>query len=313
KEPDPGARPHPAGTAVEEGSRRHDDPRLQATRDDDPVRGARRRHREGHRRMHGPPSPSGVPALPAHHRPQHPQIARSASRRRQLRDPQAPQGQGLAQAPPPLPPPLHPHIGLLDQSGRTLLRPDHRRRHPPRRLPQRRRTQDRNRSLFGATQCRAQALRLDRPSRRYPPESCQRATSVRVGTLGDFAVFPFPTGGKRLYGFAEYNYVSTKSKNPDVAAKFLDFLESTPVQQAHLGEFGTISVNKDVKYTSTEPLEVAWRKIFGGYEGTFVNGDQAFPLNVTTEYWRIINEVASDSLDPKAAAGELQKFIANAK
>ena len=131
--------------------------------------------------------------------------------------------------------------------------------------------------------------------------------------LADFAVFPFPTGGKRLYGFAEYNYISSKSKNPDVAAKFLDYLESTPVQQAHLGDFGTISVNKDVKYTSTEPLEVAWRGIFGGYDGTFVNGDQAFPLNVTTEYWRIINQVATDSLDPKAAAGELQKFIANAK
>ncbi len=131
--------------------------------------------------------------------------------------------------------------------------------------------------------------------------------------LPDFAVFPFPTGGKRLYGFAEYNYVSTKSKNPDVAAKFLDYLESTPVQQAHLGEFGAISVNKDVKYTSTEPLDAAWRKIFGSYDGTFVNGDQAFPLTVTTEYWRIINQVASETLDPKAAAGELQKFIASEK
>jgi raffinose/stachyose/melibiose transport system substrate-binding protein len=131
--------------------------------------------------------------------------------------------------------------------------------------------------------------------------------------LADFAVFPFPTGGKRLYGFAEYNYISSKSKHPDVAAKFLDFLSSTPVQQAHLGEFGAISVNKDVKYTSTEPLDVAWHKIFSGYDGTFVNGDQAFPLNVTTEYWRIINQVATDNLDPKAAAGELQKFIANAK
>jgi hypothetical protein len=30
--------------------------------------------------------------------------------------------------------------------------------------------------------------------------------------LADFAVFPFPTGSKRLYGFAEYNYISTKSK-----------------------------------------------------------------------------------------------------
>src|SRR5208337_949650 len=132
---------------------------------------------------HEPPSPSGVPALPAHHRPQHPQIARSASRRRQLRNAQAPQGQGLAQEPPPLSPPLHPDIGLLDQFDRTLLRPDHRRRHPPRRLPQRRRTQDRNRSLSRAAQCRTQTVRLDRPGRRHPQKSRPRATSVRVTTL----------------------------------------------------------------------------------------------------------------------------------
>ena len=129
----------------------------------------------------------------------------------------------------------------------------------------------------------------------------------------EYGVFPFPTGGKRLYGFAEYYYISTKSKNPDVAAKFLDFLESTPVQQAHLGDFGAISVNKEIKYTSSEPLMVAWRDIFARFDGTFVNGDQAFPLTVTTEYFRVINQVASDSLDPKAAAGELQKFIADAK
>jgi raffinose/stachyose/melibiose transport system substrate-binding protein len=41
-----------------------------------------------------------------------------------------------------------------------------------------------------------------------------------------------------------------------------------------------------------------------------VNGDQAFPLAQTTEYWRIINEVASDNLDPAKAAGEMQAFIA---
>ena len=51
-------RTQPGLPLKEEGSRRHDDPRLQATRDDDPVRGARRRHRQGHRRMHEPPSPS---------------------------------------------------------------------------------------------------------------------------------------------------------------------------------------------------------------------------------------------------------------
>ena len=77
---------------------------------------------------------------------------------------------------PPLPPSLHPDIGLLDQSGRTLLRPDHRRRHPPRRLPQCRRTQDRYRSLLGATQCRAQALRPPQPpiSSRKSPEGDER-------------------------------------------------------------------------------------------------------------------------------------------
>jgi hypothetical protein len=36
-----------------------------ATPDDDPVRRARRRHRQCDRRMHGPPSPSGVPQVPA--------------------------------------------------------------------------------------------------------------------------------------------------------------------------------------------------------------------------------------------------------
>ncbi len=129
--------------------------------------------------------------------------------------------------------------------------------------------------------------------------------------LADYGVFTFP-GATRLYGFGEYNYISTKSKNPDLAAKFLAYLESTPVQQANLALFGG-SVNKNVKSDSTEPLDLAWTKIFGQYTDVFVNGDQAFPLNVTTEYWRIINQVATDAIEPKAAAGELQKFIASSK
>ena len=73
------------------------------------------------------------------------------------------------------------------------------------------------------------------------------------------------------------------------------------------------SVNKNVKSDSKEPLDLEWAKIFAEFNQVFVNGDQAFPLDVTTEYWRIINRVASDNLDPKAAAGELQKFIASRK
>ena len=51
---DPGARPHPAGTADEEGPLRDDDARLQAPRHDDPVRRARRAGRAGHRPVHEP-------------------------------------------------------------------------------------------------------------------------------------------------------------------------------------------------------------------------------------------------------------------
>jgi raffinose/stachyose/melibiose transport system substrate-binding protein len=76
---------------------------------------------------------------------------------------------------------------------------------------------------------------------------------------------------------------------------------------------GPANVNKNVKSSSTDPLDLAWGKIFGQFHDVFVNGDQAFPLDVTTEYFRVINEVASDHLDPKAAAGELQKFIASRK
>jgi raffinose/stachyose/melibiose transport system substrate-binding protein len=129
--------------------------------------------------------------------------------------------------------------------------------------------------------------------------------------LDNYAMFPFPNGTKRLYGFAEYNYISAKSAHPDVAAKFLDYLESTDVQQAHLGDFGTISVNKNVKYDNLDPVSQAWLKLFGEYDSMFVNGDQAFPLDVTTEYWRVINEVASDHLDPGKAGAELQKFISH--
>lgn len=128
--------------------------------------------------------------------------------------------------------------------------------------------------------------------------------------LDDYGIFPFPTGTNRLYGFAEYNYISSKSKNPDEAAKFLDYLASDDVQQAFLGQFGSISVNKNIKYENPNALDKTWMGIMGSLDSMFVNGDQALSLKNTTEFWRIINEVASDKLDPKAAAGAMQSFIA---
>lgn len=123
-------------------------------------------------------------------------------------------------------------------------------------------------------------------------------------------IFPFPTGTDRLYGFGENLYISSKSQVADDAAKFLDFISSDAVQQEHLGNFGAISINKNVKYENVGALDQKWMDIFAKYSQVYMNGDQAFPLDVTTEYFRVINEVASDALAPEEAGKAMQTFIA---
>ena len=131
--------------------------------------------------------------------------------------------------------------------------------------------------------------------------------------LDGINLFPFPTGTDRLYGFAEYLYVSAKSAHPDDAATFLDYLLSDKVQQESLGAFGSISVNSNVKYEKVDALDQKWIDIFGKYKKIYMNGDQAFPLDVTTEYFRVINEVASGNMKPADAGKTLQTFISNRK
>jgi len=134
---------------------------------------------------------------------------------------------------------------------------------------------------------------------------------AEAGDLDAYGIFPFPTGTDRLYGFAEYHYISSKSPNPDMAAKFLDYFISTAVQQDVLGQFSTTSINKNVVYEGLRPLDQEWVDIFNQFDAVYMNGDQAFPLDVTTEYFRVINEVASGNVAPADAAGLLQTFIDN--
>ena len=68
KEPDSGARPHPARPAAQEGPRRHHDARLQTAWHDDAVRRAQHARRHGDRPQHAASSPSGVHPLPKRHR-----------------------------------------------------------------------------------------------------------------------------------------------------------------------------------------------------------------------------------------------------
>jgi raffinose/stachyose/melibiose transport system substrate-binding protein len=43
----------------------------------------------------------------------------------------------------------------------------------------------------------------------------------------------------------------------------------------------------------------------------FLIGDQAFPLDVKFEYWRIIDEVNAGTIDPADAGKVFQEFIDN--
>ena len=130
--------------------------------------------------------------------------------------------------------------------------------------------------------------------------------------ISKYGIFPFPTGTDRLYGFAEYMYISTKAKNKELAAEFLDMFSSTEFQTQIVGAFGALSVNKSVKLSDDAlDLHKQWIEIFDNAGGTFVNGDQAFPLDVTTEYFRVINELASNNMDPQTAADTMAKFIAS--
>lgn len=131
----------------------------------------------------------------------------------------------------------------------------------------------------------------------------------KAGIMDSTGIFPFPTGTNRLYGFAEYNYISSTSKNPDTAAAFLDFFNSTEMQQKYLGTISTNSINSKVEYKDLRPMDNEWNDIFANYTQMFVNGDQGFPAKIVPEYFRVINELVSNEMSPQEAGDALQAFI----
>lgn len=127
-----------------------------------------------------------------------------------------------------------------------------------------------------------------------------------------FGVFRFPTGTERLYGDTSNNYVSATTEHADEAAMFLDFFTSTESQTTLAEASGARSVNVDVTSTDSAgrtSLDMAWDEIFDSSQGLYAFNDQNLPLAQTTEYWRILNAVATGSLAPEEAGSEFQTFI----
>jgi raffinose/stachyose/melibiose transport system substrate-binding protein len=134
------------------------------------------------------------------------------------------------------------------------------------------------------------------------------------GNIDEVGIFPFPTGTNRLYGFSNGQYIGAKSKHPDEAAKFIDYLTSTVAQRAIDGVFAATSVNKDVAPPpDAGPIRQRFADLVATASGSHLNNDQSFPLNVTTEYWRIQNSVITGSIPPVDAGEALQTFIDSSK
>ncbi len=107
-------------------------------------------------------------------------------------------------------------------------------------------------------------------------------------------------------------YPSASTEQLDNAVAFLDYFSSDEVQQANIGSFGSIPVNVNATYgDDARPLDAEWVDIFNAATEVYEPGDQAFPLDVNTESWRIQDGVLTGDIDPNEAAAQLQAFIDN--
>ena len=128
--------------------------------------------KRAHRVQAAPPA-SGVSRVSKTHRRGR---ARSLGRNSdpgQLCHPQTRQGAHMAGGKTALPSSLHPCLLVLDQPGRTLVRPYHPAGYPAWLIQIRQGTDRQNQPIRPALQSKLQTLRLDRYSRFHLPKTCQ--------------------------------------------------------------------------------------------------------------------------------------------
>lgn len=123
-------------------------------------------------------------------------------------------------------------------------------------------------------------------------------------------IFLFPTGTDRIYGFSEAFYISEESDNAELAGQFLDYATSAEAQENVIGAWAPLSVNPEVEPDLSEnPLHEPWLEFFEQADGMYINNDQNFSLEQTTEYWRIQNSVLTGEIAPDEAGERFQQFL----
>src|SRR6516164_6781081 len=103
---------------------------------------------------------------------------------------------------PALSPALHPHLGLLAQSGRALLWLDHPGPRQTRRLHLRSRARRGHPPIPRPSQCRPQALRLDQIRGRNPRKSDPCAKRTRTACFWESSVKSAALGWREQYDAA---------------------------------------------------------------------------------------------------------------
>ena len=87
---------------------------------------------------------------------------------------------------------------------------------------------------------------------------------------------------------------------------------SPAIQQKYAAGLSSIPVVKGVTpVDSGVGLTNGFVKLATDAKGQFQNNDQTLPLDVTTEYWRIMNGVATGSIAPADAGSQMQTFVKN--
>lgn len=127
-------------------------------------------------------------------------------------------------------------------------------------------------------------------------------------TADQFDIFPIPTGTGRVYGFGESLYISAKAKNPDLAAKFLDYMLSVAGQEKLGNAYAVVPANKNYEMPTDALLVKEWGEIVKAASGSYMNNDQNFATAETSEFWRVQNSVLTGAIAPQDAGKTFQQW-----
>lgn len=122
----------------------------------------------------------------------------------------------------------------------------------------------------------------------------------------DFFLPPTDHQPKRYPAFPEQWMIPVASKNPDIAAKFIDFITAPATQTSIRGPFAgtaTVGVKGDCKVT---PFDCKWVDVLGSDRQTYILTDQAYTKELADSFFEVQDGVVAGRMTPADAAKLMQ-------